>query len=160
MRESLLRFATVALAVLMPCLVCAQSSAGASLQELRQMSARFVRTPLVVDTRGLTAGDHKALVKLIEAARVIDDIYLQQLWRGDVEEYQHLRKDHSTLGRARLHYFWLNKGPWSALDNEKAFLPGVPARKPLGAAFYPEDMSAADFEAWAATLPPKDADQA
>ena len=34
-----------------------------------------------------------------------------------------LQKDTSALGKARLEYFWLNKGPWSALDEQKAFLP-------------------------------------
>ncbi len=52
-----------------------------------------------------------------------------------------------------LHYFWLNKGPWSDLDDHAAFLPGVPERKPLGANFYPEDMKREEFEAWAKSLP-------
>ena len=35
-----------------------------------------------------------------------------------------------------LHYFLINKGPWSRLDHNKPFVPGVPA-KPEGANFYP-----------------------
>ncbi len=27
---------------------------------------------------------------------------------------------------ARRHYFWINKGPWSELDEHEAFMPGVP----------------------------------
>ena len=34
-----------------------------------------------------------------------------------------------------------------------AFLPGVPEKKPLGANFYPEDMTKQEFEAWIANLP-------
>src|SRR5207249_12276969 len=56
------------------------------------------------------------------------------------------------LGRARLHYFWINKGPWSDIDEYRAFLPGVPPRKPLGANFYPENMPKADFETWVSSL--------
>ena len=52
-------------------------------------------------------------------------------------------------------YFWLNKGPWSDLDEHKAFLPGVPERKPPGAAFYPPDMTREEFEAWVKTLSPQ-----
>lgn len=160
MQQSLSRLGALALVAVFPCLVCAQTDAGASLAELRQMSGRFLRTPLVVDTHELGAADRKALVKLIEAARIIDGLYMQQLWSGNVAEYQLLRRDASELGRARLHYFWLEKGPWSSADDQKAFLPGVPARKPLGADFYPPDMSAADFEAWVATLSPKNAVEA
>jgi hypothetical protein len=157
MQQSLSRLGAIALMAVFPCLVCAQSTAGASLAELRQMSSRFVRTPLVVDTRALVAGDREALVKLIEAARIVDRLYMQQLWSGDLAQYQLLRENHSELGRARLHYFWLEKGPWSSADDQKAFLPGVPARKPLGANFYPLNMSSGDFESWVATLSPQDA---
>jgi Peptidase family M49 len=48
----------------------------------------------------------------------------------------------------------LNKGPWSDLDGHTAFIPGVPERKPLGANFYPEDMSRQEFEGWARSLSP------
>ena len=49
-------------------------------------------------------------------------------------------------------YYWLNKGPWSDLDGHAAFVPGAPERKPLGAGFYPEDLTRPEFEAWAKTL--------
>ena len=71
-----------------------------------------------------------------------------------------LQKDSSALGKARLHYFDLNKGPWSELDGQIAFLPGVPSRKPLGANFYPEDMSKDEFETWVAKLPAAQQEQA
>jgi hypothetical protein len=63
-----------------------------------------------------------------------------------------LQKDTTPLGQARLHYFWLNKGPWSDLDDHAAFVPGVPARKPQGANFYPPDMTREEFEAWVKAL--------
>ncbi|HLQ12779.1 MAG TPA: hypothetical protein VK130_05985 [Steroidobacteraceae bacterium] len=160
MRPSILRLAALALTIILPGISLAQTDTGASLAELRRMSARFALTPLVVNTSALSSGDRKALVKLIEAARIIDELYLDQVWRGNAAEQARLLADHSPLGRARLHYFLFDKGPWSQLDDFKAFVPGVPGRKPLGAAFYPEDMSAADFEAWVATLPAAEAEQA
>jgi hypothetical protein len=138
----------------------AAATPSASLTELKTMTARFAPTPLVVKTDALSPGDRKALVKLIQAARVINELYMEQLWSGDADLYAKLHKDKSALGRARMHYFWLNKSPWSDLDDHRAFLPNVPARKPMGAAFYPEDMTTAQFEAWVALLPPKDAEAA
>ena len=128
--------------------------------ELNAMSARFAPTVMRVDTSHLSPGDRQALVKLIEAARIYNTIYMQQLWSGDLALHKKLQQDKTPLGRARLHYFWINKGPWSELDEHKAFLPGVPARKPLGANFYPGDMSKEEFEAWAKTLPDKERDDA
>jgi hypothetical protein len=122
------------------------------LAELQQMSSRFAPTPLRVDTSKLSNGDRQALVKLIDAARILNFVFMRQYWRGDMALYDQLQKDATPLGKARFHYFWLNKGPWSNLDANQAFLPGVPATKPKGANFYPEDMTAEDFEHWVSSL--------
>jgi hypothetical protein len=139
------------------------ASAGTSFpnaDELNQMAARFAPAPLDVDLSSLSAGDKKALAKLIEAGHIVNHLFMQQFWSGDLALYQKLQLDKSALGKARLHYFWINKGPWSEIDEHKAFLPGVPAKKPAGANFYPEDMTKEEFEAWARTLYPESKEQA
>ena len=133
---------------------------GAGTGELEKMTARFAPTPLRVDTSKLSAADRQALVKLIEAGRIMDDIFMMQYWSGDLALYARLQKDTTPLGKARLRYFWINKGPWSALDGFNAFLPGVPPEKPKGANFYPEDMTREDFETWVASLPKEEQQEA
>jgi Peptidase family M49 len=128
--------------------------------ELRTMAAQFAPTTIKVDTSRLSSGDHKALVKLVEAARILNSLFMKQYWNGDLALYRKLQEDTTPLGRVRLHYFWINKGPWDNLNGLNAFLPGVPARKPLGANFYPEDMTKEQFEHWVASLPPNDQEQA
>lgn len=113
------------------------------------MIARFAPVELHADTSKLSPGDQKALAKLLEAARVIDDVFLEQVWSGNKALPAKLAQDTSALGKARMHYFDLNKGPWSELDDHAAFLPGVPEKKLLGANFYPPDMTKAEFEGWA-----------
>jgi hypothetical protein len=130
------------------------------LAELNRMIARFAPAELKVDTSALSAGDKQALAKLLEAARVVDEIFLVQRWSGNRTLRAQLQRDVSPLGKARLHYFNLNKGPWSDLDGETAFLPGVPERKPLGANFYPADMTKAEFESWVKSLPAAQQEQA
>jgi hypothetical protein len=134
------------------------TTAVPNLEELHKMAARFAPTPLQVDTSALSAGDRKALVKLVQAARIVNHIFMNQFWSGDDALYQKLQHDKTPLGEARLHYFWINKGPWSEIDEHKAFLPDVPAKKPAGANFYPEDMTKDEFESWVKTL--SDADKA
>jgi Peptidase family M49 len=130
------------------------------LAALNAMAARFAPTPLPVDISGLSAGDRQALAKLVEAAGIVNHIFMQQFWRGDLATYHKLQQDKTPLGQARLHYFWINKGPWSEIDQFAAFLPDVPARKLPGANFYPEDMTKEEFEAWAKTLSPAEKEQA
>ncbi len=119
------------------------------------MTARFAPTPLKVDTSALSAGDQKALEKLIDAARILNRLFMQQLWGGSLPLFEKLQQDKTPLGLARLHYFWINKSPWSEIDGHKAFLPGVPAVKPRGANFYPEDMTKEEFGSWVKGLDPQ-----
>lgn len=135
-------------------------TAAATLPQLQQMTSRFAPAMLRVDTSKLSPGDRQALVKLIAAGRAVNHIFMQQVWSGDLALYDRMKRDQSPLGKARLEYFWLNKGPWSDLDEHKAFLPNVPDRKPLGANFYPEKMTREQFESWVKTLSPEERKQA
>ena len=130
------------------------------LNQLTQMSARFAPVTLKYDAAGLSAGDRKALPKLVEAARVLNHLFLEQVWSGNRELFVKLQRDTTPLGKARLRYFWLNKGPWSDLDDHAAFVPDVPARKPPGADFYPPDMTREEFEGWVKALPAAEREQA
>ena len=137
-----------------------KNAALPDLTQLEKMASRFAPTPLRVDTSKLSAGDRQALAKMIDAARILNDIFMQQMWDGNLALYSRLQKDTTPLGKARLHYFWINKAPWSEIDEYKAFLPGVPARKPFGANFYPESMTKEAFESWLEQLPPKEQEYA
>ena len=119
------------------------------LAELNRMIARFAPVELHADASKLSPGDQKALAKLLDAAHVIDDIFLEQVWSGNQALRAKLAADPSPLGKARLRYFDLNKGPWSDLDDHAAFLPGVPEKQLPGANFYPADMGKAEFETFA-----------
>jgi len=127
---------------------------------LGRMAARLTPTPLRVDVSHLSPGDRRALARLVEASRIVNDVFLDQLWSGNRALAAKLRADGSLLGRARYHYFWLNKGPWSEIDGYTAFLPDVPKTKPAGANFYPEDMTKEEFEKWLPSLSPADQEQA
>src|SRR6266404_4734165 len=130
------------------------------LAQLYKMIARFERTELRAHVSKLSPGDRQALVKLIEASRILNDIFLAQYWSGNLALYTKLQRDTTELGKARRHYFWINKGPWSALDDFAAFLPGVPPKKLPGANFYPEDMPREEFEKWVKTLSKTDREAA
>jgi hypothetical protein len=130
------------------------------LGQLDKMIARFRPTELRADVSNLSPGDRAALQKLIEASRVLNDIFMRQMWSGSVELYEKLKRDQTPLGKARLHYFWINKGPWSDIDDHAAFLPGAPPKKLPGANFYPEDMTREEFESWVKTLSKAEREQA
>jgi len=121
--------------------------------QLKKMRARFARAEMRVDAARLPDGDRKALVKLIQAGRLMNEIYMRQVWSANPATYAKAQSNLSALGRERMLYYWINKAPWSELDGYTAFLPGVPARKPAGGSFYPADMSREEFEGWLQSLP-------
>ena len=47
------------------------------LAELQKMTRRFAPTPLRVDTSRLSAGDRQAVPKIVEAARIFDEIFMK-----------------------------------------------------------------------------------
>jgi hypothetical protein len=120
-------------------------------RKLETMAARFAPVDLAVDISALPAHERQSLAKMVEASRVFDTLFLRQVWDGNEKMLQELSRDTSPLGRARLHYFMINKGPWSRLDHNEAFVAGAPP-KPPQANFYPAGASKADIEAWLKTL--------
>ncbi len=124
-----------------------EQSASSGVAELDSMIRRFTPTQITADVAALSAGDRQALDSIISAASLLNPLFRRQVWRGNDSVLARLRDDTTALGHARLHYFTINAGPWSRLDENRAFIPGVPA-KPAGAGFYPEDMTTEEFEAW------------
>ena len=122
------------------------------LAELNRKIRRFAPTVVTADASRLSPGDRAALSKIIEAARLFDPLFLRQVWGGNVALKTGLEADTTPLGRTRLHYFNINDGPWSQLDENIAFLEGVPREKPPQAAHYPDDMTKEEFNAWVETL--------
>ena len=86
----------------------------------------------------------------------MDGLFLRQAWDGNVALLERLARESLAPGTgdaaARLHYFLINKGPWSRLDHHKPFVPGVPAR-PEGANFYAAGATKEEIQKWIDGLP-------
>jgi hypothetical protein len=121
--------------------------------ELAKKIARFSPTVLTAKLSSLSAADRQALGKIIEAAKLLDPLFLRQVWSGNDALHQKLQADKSVVGRQRLKYFLINDGPWSRLDHNEPFIEGVPQLKPPHANYYPDDMTKQEFETWVAGLP-------
>jgi len=116
--------------------------------DLAKKIARFAPTVLTANTTRLSPNDRLALKKIIEAATLLDPLFLRQVWSGNKALEKKLQADKTVAGRQRLHYFYINDGPWSRLDNNEPFIEGVPHEKPPQANYYPDDISKEEFESW------------
>ena len=131
----------------------AQEAPVPDTQKLQTMAARFAPTEIGADLSKLSDADRRVLAKLVEASKIVDALFLRQVWVGNEAMLVDLARDQSPAGRARLHYFLINKGPWSRIDHNLPFVPGAPAEKPAAANFYPDGASKAEIERWIQSLP-------
>jgi Peptidase family M49 len=137
----------------------AQEAKVPATAELQRMTARFAPTEVAADVSKLSPNDRRVLAKLVEASKIIDALFLRQVWSGNEAMLLDLVRKETPEDRARLHYFLINKGPWDRLDHYRTFVAGAP-KKPEGANFYPEGASKAELERWMQSLPEAERAQA
>ena len=65
--------------------------------ELAKKIRRFEPTVLTADTSRLTPGDRKALKKIIAAAKLMDPLFLRQVWNGNTALHQKLMADTTRI---------------------------------------------------------------
>ena len=107
----------------------------------------YAEFTLTADLSNLTDNQREMIGVLITASEIMDDLFWRQAYGDDYEEWL------ASVGVGEAGRFAdLNYGPWDRLDDEKPFIEGV-AAKPLGANFYPEDMTRDEFNS--AYLPGK-----
>jgi hypothetical protein len=128
--------------------------------DLEKKIARFAPTILTANTTLLSPNDRLALQKIIEASKLLDPLFLRQVWSGNEALEKKLRADKTVVGLERLHYFYINDGPWSRLDNNEPFIEGVPREKPPQANYYPDDITKEEFNSWVQGLSAQDKEKA
>src|ERR1700690_2616863 len=137
--NSFLKFTICSLILLLVSCMNQKKTAPIS-SPLDDKAKRFAPTEITADVSKLSYGDRQALDKLIEAAKLMDSLYLIQKWSGSMDLLAKLRADNSPEGKAKLNYFIVNMGPWSKLDHDDPFIDGVSAH-PEGANYYPANMT-------------------
>ncbi|CAN8270684.1 unnamed protein product [Cochlearia groenlandica] len=143
---------------------------------LQKQLQRYSPVTLEAKLTELSEADQKALSLIVKAAKIIDDIFYEQVWYSNVALRDWLQEhaDDSELDKLKWRYFLIDKSPWSSLDENEAFLSttdsavrlvpkatksvsgwkgleyraAFPLTKPPGANFYPPDMDKTEFTLW------------
>lgn len=95
---------------------------------------------LTADLSHLSADQKKMIGLLIDASKVMDELFWVQAYPGDKQELLAAIDDPKVKQFVEINY-----GPWDRLNSNAPFLTGVDA-KPAGANFYPADMTKEEFE--------------
>jgi hypothetical protein len=114
--------------------------------DLRAMRDQFARIEMNPDTSFLSDNEREVVNLLIDAAEMMNEIYLRQLsednpdWRAEIASGDLSQRDQL------LDLFDLHFGVWDSLDHNKPFYRSE--ERPAGAGFYPGDIDKSEFEAW------------
>ncbi|MCP5061203.1 MAG: peptidase [Ignavibacteriae bacterium] len=113
---------------------------------LKEKIEQFAKTEVKYDESLLNENQKIVVQKIFEAAKIMDDIFHQQVYSKNSDIKKELILSENPLDKLRLEYFNIMAGPFDRLDHDKPFV-GNEA-KPLGANFYPEDLTKEEFTAW------------
>ncbi|HMN50145.1 MAG TPA: peptidase, partial [Ignavibacteriaceae bacterium] len=113
---------------------------------LKEEIAKFIPVEIKYDKNILTDREKIVLDKLVQASMLIDTIYLGQVYAKNYDIKNELLKKTDEISKLQLELFDIMFGPFNRLEDDKPFI-GTD-KKPLGANFYPSDMTNEEFENW------------
>ena len=116
-----------------------ESSNSTENNEMDALLSKYTTFKLEADLSTLSDNNKKMIPILIEAAKIMDDLFWYEAY-GDKKTFMDGLKDEKTKAFANINY-----GPWDRLNGNAPFVEGV-GDKPLGANYYPADMTKDEFE--------------
>ena len=106
---------------------------------MREKVDIYKRVQLTADLSALTENELRMIPIMIEASEIMDELFWYEAY-GQRDSLLATLSDPDTKK-----YVQINYGPWDRLADNKPFINGV-GPKPLGANFYPVDMTKEEFE--------------
>lgn len=100
----------------------------------------YKEVTLTADLSHLSANQKQMLALLIDASKIMDDLFWQQAFSQDKKNFLASISDENVRRFAEINY-----GPWDRLNGDKVFLSQT-TTKAHGAEFYPADMTKEEFE--------------
>src|SRR3954469_18439715 len=126
----------------------AESADGYSLAAQR---AKIVRIDMHPDTSFLTAEERDVVNYLIQAADLLDPIFLRQVSADNPRVREEIAGLNRADGPLLLDWFDFNAGPWDTLADNRPFWGGRPL--PPGGGVYPADLTKEALDAYLAAHP-------
>jgi len=112
-----------------------------NINKIKQRLKVYKRVDITTDLRSLSENQKKIIENLIEAGKVADHIF----WRQSSHDALQIRDQYKNQPGPLQDYIEINYGPYDRLNDFKRFVGDGPQIKPLGAGFYPEDLSRDEF---------------
>jgi hypothetical protein len=116
------------------------------IEMLKEKIAKFAPTELKYDASVLDERQKIVVEKLYLAAKIMDGLFLDQVYSRNSEIKAQLMAEDTEESKYQLELFKIMFGPFDRLEHDAPFY-GT-EKKPLGANYYPEDITKKEFEQW------------
>jgi len=141
MKKSIYVFINALFITFLSCQTPVEEAVVEEKSESQKMVDEYVSFALVTDLSKLTDKEKEMIPILIEVAKIMDGLFWQEAY-GDKASLMAGIEDEAAKQFAEINY-----GPWDRLRANAPFIKGV-GEKPLGAQYYPQDMTIEEFEAF------------
>ncbi|MDB5697203.1 MAG: hypothetical protein JWN69_7, partial [Alphaproteobacteria bacterium] len=128
----------------------AGQDAGANY-DLEAQRAKIVRIDMNPDTSFLNAEERQIVNDLIQAADLMSQIYLRQVYADNPRLRAEIAASNDPRKAALLDMFDLHFGVWDTLAENRPFYGNRPL--PAGAGFYPVDLTREELDTYVAAHP-------
>lgn len=127
--------------------ICLVSFASCSKKETKEETKNpmqekvdeFASVKLTTDLSSLSENEKELIRTFLEIGQIMDDLFWKQAYGN--------KADMDTISDVAARDFaMINYGPWERLNGMKPFVSGF-SEKPLGAQFYPVDMTDQEYDA-------------
>src|SRR3954464_2174465 len=127
------------------------SARAADGYSLAAQRAKIVRIDMRPDTSFLTAEERDVVNDLIQAADLLDPVFLRQVSADNPRVRQEIASLNRADGPLLLDWFDFNAGPWDTLADNRPFWGDRPM--PAGGGLYPADLTREALDAYIAAHP-------
>lgn len=114
--------------------------------KVKKLTEQYAKIEITADISNLTPKERQLIEKLIEAGKVCDEIFWKQSAHDAIAVRDSLIKLNTEEAKVFLEYVNINYGPYDVLNENTRFVGTGPDKRPLGAGFYPIDMTKEEFE--------------
>ncbi|MCF7884927.1 MAG: peptidase [Candidatus Marinimicrobia bacterium] len=126
----------------------------ASVDYVKSELDKLVPVEVEYDLSQLSDKEQKVIAKLVQAGKLIDELFLLQVDPDNLKIREELQESEEQNGKHYLKMFNIMFGSWNRLDENHPFLNNEP--KPKGAGYYPEDLTKKEFQQFVKNNPDKE----
>jgi hypothetical protein len=122
-------------------------------KRVRERIAMFADTEISADLSALSERERACVMTLVQAGKLADEIFWLQAAHDAIAVRDSLAALSDDLSRDMLTYVHIQYGPYDRIFEGERFVGEGPARKPLGAGFYPSDLTREELERYVSANP-------